>query len=134
MSERTITGSCHCGSVRVEADVDLAATSSKCNCSICTKLRAWGFIVQPAALRLLAGEQDLSTYEWGGRISKRYFCKHCGVHVFSRGHLKEIGGDFASVNVATLDFTPAELARIPVRYCDGRENNWTSAPAEIRYL
>jgi hypothetical protein len=131
MAQQLVTGSCHCGKVRIEADLDLAASSSRCNCSICAKLRAWTFIVKPQAVRLLAGEADLASYEWGAKISARKFCKHCGVHVFGRGY---VGGDFCSVNVAVLDIDPAALAVIPVRYCDGLNNNWLSPPAHTEYL
>lgn len=134
MAQRTITGACHCGKVKIEADVDLQASSGRCNCSICSKLRAWTIILKPQAFRLLAGEQDLGSYEWGAKISARRFCKHCGVHVFGCGHLKEVGGDFCSVNVAVLDLQPAELAALPVRYFDGLHNNWESPPQITGYL
>ena len=111
-----------------------SAGSGRCNCSICAKLRAWTVIVKPQAVRLLAGESELSSYEWGAKISSRMFCKHCGVHIFGRGYLEEVGGDFCSVNVAVLDLEPAVLDTIPVRYFDGLHNNWMSTPQFTGYL
>jgi hypothetical protein len=47
----------------------------------------------------------------------------------------EIGGAYVSVSVACLDdVEPAELADAPVRYMDGRHNNWFHAPSETRHL
>ena len=134
MTQQTIKGGCHCGKVRIEVDVDLQAGTNRCNCSICSRLRNWSVIVKPEALRLLAGEQELSTYEWGPKISKRRFCSHCGVHVFSVGFLEQIGGHYRSVNIAALDLEPEVLDQLPIRYYDGRNNAWLETPKHTHYL
>jgi hypothetical protein len=134
MTTQTYQGSCHCGKVRFEADLDLTAGSGKCNCSVCTKTRAWSAIIKPAQFRLLAGQNDTSTYVCGAGISKRYFCRHCGVQVYGIGHLAEIGGVFCSINLATLDTDAETLAAIPVRYFDGRNDNWETPPTVIAHL
>jgi hypothetical protein len=66
-------------------------------------------------------------YEWGGRVAQRYFCKTCGVHVFARGHLDVLGGDYASVNINCLD--DVDPNRVSVGHWDGRHNNWQAGMA-----
>jgi hypothetical protein len=131
----THRGSCHCGSVRFECDLDLADGTSKCNCSICTKGRFWKAIARADAFRLLQGDEALSDYQFGSHSIHHLFCKHCGVKPFGRGHMEELGGVFYAVNVACLDDVPVqELAEAPVSYEDGRHDNWQAKPAETRHL
>jgi hypothetical protein len=119
-------GSCHCGAVRFEVELDLSKGGGRCNCSICQRVAQFGSMVKPAAFRLLAGEGNLGIYEWGQKISRRHFCKTCGVHCFGAGHLEVLGGDFVSVNLNCLE--GVELGYLPVIYWDGRHDNWQAGP------
>ncbi len=115
------TGGCHCGAVRYQVTID-ASQASRCNCSICNKVSQLGGMVKPDAFRLLSGEESISKYVWGHKISHRAFCKHCGIHCFGAGHLAEIGGDFVSINLNTLD--DVDPIDVKVTYWDGRHDNW----------
>lgn len=132
---KTYTGTCHCGEVRFEADIDLSLGTNKCNCSICTKTRNWNVILKPGAFRLQSEEGVLTDYQFGKRAGHHFFCSRCGVRTFGRGYVAEIGGDYVAVQVSSLDdVDPAELASAPVRYADGRNNDWEKPPEETRHL
>ncbi len=139
MALKTHTGSCHCGAVRYEADLDLAAGTNRCNCSYCTKMRAWFAFAKGAASFRLSGAESLTEYRWAppGRSEPFLtyaFCKACGVRVFGRGEMASLGGTFHAVPVNTLDLTLEQLAELPIQYVDGRHDNFESAPQVTAWM
>ncbi|MCL1635751.1 GFA family protein [Luteimonas sp. SX5] len=137
MAIETYAGSCHCGNVRFEVDLDLAEGGGKCNCSMCSKVRNWSASVKPDAFRLLSGADAVTDYQFGTNSMHWPFCKTCGVRAYGHGDIPEVGGAFYSVQLASLDGVAAEaLAGMPMRYANGRDNDWWHEPSEHekRYL
>jgi hypothetical protein len=57
------------------------------------------------------------------------------VRAFGRGDIPEWIGPYVSINIACLDdVDQAELAELPVKYRNGRENDWMRAPTITRHL
>jgi hypothetical protein len=124
---RTYQGSCHCGAIRFEVDLDLGAPVNRCNCSFCTKLATAMLTVKPTAFRLLSGEESVADYQrTAGGPNHGPFCKRCGAHAFGYGNLPELGGEYRAVNVNCLD--GLEVSRLAYQYWDGRHDNWDAGP------
>lgn len=138
MAKRKFHGSCDCGKVKIEAELDLSKGTGKCNCTTCTKFRWWGIHTDPASLRVTEGESELTDYHFDlGPVGEVHhpFCKHCGTHVFGHGDLKEIGGKYVTISVAALDdVDPQELVAAPTLFMDGRKNQWERKPDFTAHL
>ena len=140
MAHQTYRGSCHCQAVRYEAAFDLDAGTNRCNCSLCSKARAWFLFVQAGNFKLLEGEGALGTYEWipPGRTESGLtyrFCSKCGIRVFATGELAQLGGRFYAIHVPTLDNLDREqLARAPLHFIDNAHDRMNEAPADTRLL
>src|SRR5579864_4223532 len=107
MAEKTYCGSCHCGAVRFEAQIDLDGGTMRCNCSHCAKVRSWYTLIAPEKLTPLAGEDAQQEYTWvppGRRAANLHFrfCKTCGVRTPGFGDHGPGGGPFWFIPVALL--------------------------------
>lgn len=131
---KTYHGSCHCGAVRFEADLDLSERTYRCNCSICRRTRFWVAVAREGGVRLLAGEGELTQYLFNTRKNQHYFCRHCGVRPFGIGTETPIGKMYG-VNLGCLDDLSDEaLAALAITYVDGREDRWQDTPAFFAHL
>ena len=112
MVMKTYKGSCHCGCITYEADIDLARGTDKCNCTFCRKARSWKAFVRPATFRLLSGREKAKGYHKRPDATLKYFCEDCGMRTHELGSSDYMGGDFVGIFLATLDdVEPEELIR-----------------------
>lgn len=138
--KKTFHGSCHCGSVRFEADLDLAEGIRRCNCTFCRKFGYQKSFTGYGDLRVVAGKEAMRDYQpkpsaWPEGHINHYWCPNCGGHPFSRGYLEEMGGNFWAVNVTCLDdASEEELAAAPRIYEDGIRDRQLETPAITGYL
>lgn len=136
--KRTYHGSCHCGAVTFEADIDLDQGTAKCNCTFCWKQRMWNAgHLRPGDFRLLTGQDALADYgksgDWGETHHR--FCSRCGIATHGHGRIEAMGGDYVSVHLAALDDLPVDdLVAAPVRYMDGLHDDWQNTPNQTRHL
>jgi hypothetical protein len=141
MTKKTYHGSCHCGAVAFTAAIDLDAGTTRCNCSICTKARAWFVAVKPADLIIEKGEDHLADYSWtppgGARVGLHYrFCRTCGIRAFARGEEADLGGTFYAVAIAALDDVEQDIDALArsITYVDGRHDEYHRPPADTRLM
>jgi len=119
---QTYEGGCHCGRVRFRISADLA-TTTYCNCSICTKKGFLHLIVPPERFELVSGKDDLATYQFNTQTAKHLFCRTCGMHPF---YIPRSDPDKIDVNVRCLD--DIDLDKIAAKTFDGK--NWEAANAQ----
>ena len=128
------TATCHCGAVAVEATLDLAQPTYRCNCSICRRTRFWPAVALPGGFRITRGQDELTRYTFGSHKNHHYFCRHCGVRVFGHGTDTPMG-EMYGVNVGCIDaLSDADLARLTVVRVDGRHAQMQHPPEHGGYL
>lgn len=139
--KKTYHGSCHCGTVRFETEIDLADGIRKCNCTFCRKFGYQKSFAAFEALRVVEGRDVMREYKaspsaWPPGDINHYMCPNCGGHTFSRGYLETpMGGNFWAVNIACLDdVTEEELDAAPKIYEDGIRDRQDKAPEIVSYL
>ena len=122
MSEQ-LEGGCHCGAVRFRIRI-ATRKAIACNCSMCAKKGMVNLIVEPEDFELLQGEAALQTYKFNTKTAHHRFCRHCGIHPFSRPRSHPHGFD---VNARCLD---VGLEGFEVGHFDGQ--NWEANVDSIR--
>jgi hypothetical protein len=123
----THRGGCHCGAVAFEVQAPARVTVSDCNCSICRMSGYLHLIVPQERLRLLRGEEALTTYAFNTRTARHLFCRYCGVKSF---YVPRSNPDGYSINLRCLD--AATLEHVVIEPFD--DNDRDGSEARLKHL
>ncbi|WEQ50590.1 GFA family protein (plasmid) [Komagataeibacter oboediens] len=123
------TGGCHCGAVRFEVTLsDGFKSIRRCTCSYCRIRGSVVAAVAPGGIKILQGDDVLTSYRFNTKTAQHFFCSRCGIHTH---HQRRSDPNRYAVNVACLDgISPFDFPEVPVT--DGINHpNDTGKPARL---
>src|SRR5690242_18203527 len=98
---KEINGACHCGTVRFHVKLTNGLrTARRCNCSICRMRGAVAVSAEVGDLKVTAGAEALTLYQFNTKTAKHYFCSKCGIYTH---HQRRSNPAQFGVNVACLE-------------------------------
>lgn len=106
-------GQCHCGAVRFEVALSDGLNSARrCTCSYCRMRGAVAVTASLGSLKILHGEDVLTSYRFNTGTAQHFFCSRCGIYTH---HQRRSNPNEYGVNVACLDgVSPFDFAEVPV--------------------
>ena len=90
---------CHCGAVELKVDTDLE-NIKQCNCSICIRKNAKMNLIPKDAIKIVKGEENLSTYKFNTMQAEHFFCKTCGIYTH---HNRRTDPNGVGINIGCID-------------------------------
>ncbi len=77
-------GHCHCGAVQFSVSHPNIEKTMRCDCSMCARkgIVMTPAIVEPDDIEISMEPDALSSYQFGSKTARHYFCKRCGIHTF----------------------------------------------------
>jgi hypothetical protein len=138
MAEQHYDGGCHCGAVRYGVELDLDKGTLRCNCSLCSKSRAWFAFTPAEKFDLQRGGDSEIQYRWTPPGKPRpnltyHICSTCGVRTHADG-MDPKGNHIVAVQVATLEGADPDALAKSVHFVDGRHDHFDREPEHIDAL
>ena len=87
--------------------VDGLDSLRRCDCSLCRRVKPAAVTATVADLRVEAGAEALTLYQFNTQTAKHWFCRICGVHVH---HQRRSDPSQMGVNVGCIDGVSPRLA------------------------
>jgi hypothetical protein len=110
-----LTGSCHCGAVRVTIPRKPRSVTD-CNCSICRRYGVLWAYYKARTVRLEAKRGALESYAWGRKALKFVRCATCGC-VMCWQRIKPTAESRTGINIR--NFGLDVLGSVRIRPLDG---------------
>jgi hypothetical protein len=105
MTTQKYFGTCQCGRVRYEAELEIGAERAE----LLGRGTHRTALIKPSAFRLLSGALDLEDTQFGMVLSHNQACRHCGIRPFGKARLAKLG-DVYAINLSTLDLLASQAA------------------------
>jgi hypothetical protein len=107
------SGQCHCGTVRFEVTLgDGLDSIRRCTCSYCSMRGAVVVMAGAGGIKILKGEDALTSYRFNTGSAQHFFCLRCGIYTH---HQRRSDQSQYGVNVACLDgLSPFIFNEVPV--------------------
>lgn len=113
----SITGSCHCGTVRVTIP-RAPKQLTNCNCSLCRRIGGLWCYYLVDEVKIDAPPDAMESYIWGDRTLRTVRCRHCG----SVTHWSPLERkDDSKMGVNARIFTPEAIGDVKIRLFDGAD-------------
>jgi hypothetical protein len=109
------SGSCQCGAVAYEVDVDISEPIA-CTCSRCRRLGSLLAFAPRSAFTLLRGEDATTEYLFNRHAIRHLFCATCGIQSYALGKRPD-GTEIVAINVNCLD--GVDPRSLPFKVHDG---------------
>jgi hypothetical protein len=111
--EQTHDAACHCRTVQFRVRLtDGFDSRRRCTCSFCRMRGAVVVSAKLADITFLAGEDNLTLYQFNTRTAKHWFCKTCGIYTH---HQRRSDPTLYGINLACLQgVSPFDFAEVPV--------------------
>ena len=90
---------CHCGSVELEISTDLE-NIKQCNCSICKRKNAKMNLIPKDSIKIIKGQDNLSTYKFNTMQAEHFFCSTCGIYTH---HNRRTDPNGVGINIGCID-------------------------------
>ena len=112
---------CHCGGIEIHINLKNEINElMKCNCSMCKRKGTMVVTINKNDLKVVKGEDKISTYQFNTKMAKHHFCSECGTHTHN---LRRSDPNTFGINVGCIDdIEPNKLFKLKTFLNDGQNH------------